>query len=444
MKEARIKVFTVIGLITVVLLQSLWLYNTYNLIKGNIEETGNGLILDATERELFSRFTAILDSIPIGTSLTENIIPETGEYIAKANYLRDIQEIFLGYGSHLCVTDLDSIFSLLLKEQNIIAKSVIHIVNENDSVLESSKDMNLPWLGTIETVKIPIRSDNSQSVQAVIVNPYWTIFEQMGMLLVATVIMAIFVAICIAYQIRIIMRQNRIAQLREDFSHAMIHDMKTPLTSIIMGIRILRSGALDKVPERKEKNFEIVEQEAVHLLQLSDKVLTIAKLEQDSIIINKELIDLPKMINGIIETFEAKKRKPTTFITNYEADTVYADDEFFKEVIINLIDNAIKYSNETVEITITSKEENGFTFIKVRDNGLGIPVKDQAKIFEKFERSTAARRSRKGGAAGFGLGLSYVQLVIQAHEGTVSIESIEGQFSEFTISTPIFTEELSC
>lgn len=444
MKEARIKVFTVIGLVTVMLLQSLWLYNTYHLIKNSIEETANMMILDATERELLSRFNLLLDNIPNETLLAETEVPETGEYIAKANYLRDIQEIFLGYGSRLSITDLDSIYSLLLKKEKIIAKSVIHIINENDSILESSKDMKLPWLGTIETLKIPIRSDNSQSIQAVIINPYWTIFEQMGMLLVATLIMAIFVATCIWYQIKIIMRQNRIAQLREDFSYAMIHDMKTPLTSIIMGIRILRSGGLDKVPERKDKNFEIVEQEAVHLLQLSDKILTIAKLEQDSILINKELIDLPKMVNGVIQTFEAKKRKPTTFITNYEADTVYADDEFFKEVIINLIDNAIKYSNETVEITITSKEENGFTFIKIRDNGLGIPVKDQAKIFEKFERSTAAKRSRQGGAAGFGLGLNYVQRVIQAHEGTVSIESIEGQFSEFTISTPIFTEELSC
>ena len=92
-----------------------------------------------------------------------------------------------------------------------------------------------------------------------------------------------------------------------------------------------------------------------------------------------------------------------------ESEWVYADEEFLKEAIGNLVDNSIKYSGEEVDIQISSlRQDYNFYLIKVRDNGIGIPLKDQSRIFEKYERASAADRSRKGGASGFGLGLNYV------------------------------------
>lgn len=442
MKETHIKVFTVIGLITVVLLQSSWLYNTYNLIKKNIENQSNVLILDAAEQELMSRFSLVIDSMPTGTSLTDNEIDVTGEFASKAQYIRDIQEVLLEYGSKLSLTDLASIYSSMLSEEGINVNSIINVVNANDSIIESSQDGSLPWIGTIKSEKIPIRADESQFIQAIIVNPYWTIFKQMGMLLIATVIMAVFVAVCITYQIRIIMRQNRIARMREDFSHAMIHDMKTPLTSILMSSRMLHSGRLNDYPEKTERHFNIIEGEGDRLLKLTDKVLTVAKLEQDKLELNKQVTPLQPIIEDLIDKFEAKKSKDITFITHFETETVYAEYIYIKEAISNLIDNAIKYSHDSVEIKITCTEKNKLTIIKVRDNGFGIDIKDQTKIFERFERASAQRRSSKGGATGFGLGLNYVQRVIEAHGGTISLESIEGQFSEFTIKTPTLIEDV--
>lgn len=105
----------------------------------------------------------------------------------------------------------------------------------------------------------------------------------------------------------------------------------------------------------------------------------------------------------------------------------------------NLLDNAIKYSHEEVKIDIICESEKGFCKIKVCDNGLGIPLKDQSLIFNRFERSAAVGRSGRGGAAGFGLGLNYVQQVMLAHGGRVEVESEEGCFSEFTLYFPIET-----
>ena len=103
----------------------------------------------------------------------------------------------------------------------------------------------------------------------------------------------------------------------------------------------------------------------------------------------------------------------------------------------NLLDNAIKYSRAEVKIDIICESERGVCKIKVCDNGLGISLKDQSRIFNRFERSAAAVRSSKGGAAGFGLGLNYVQQVMLAHEGRVEVESEEDRFSEFTLYFPV-------
>ena len=209
-----------------------------------------------------------------------------------------------------------------------------------------------------------------------------------------TVIALIILAICIRKQINIIKRQDEIARIREDFSYAMIHDMKTPLSSILMGARILRSGKLDKMPEKKEKFFDILEEEAEHLI---------------------------------------------TFELNIEKENIFADEEYLKEAVSNLIDNAIKYSKETVDIQITSCMYNKFIQIKVKDNGIGISLSAQNHIFDKFERASASRNAVNG-VTGFGLGLNYVMNVTRSHGGYVSVESQEGKYSEFTISLPLPTE----
>ena len=113
---------------------------------------------------------------------------------------------------------------------------------------------------------------------------------------------------------------------------------------------------------------------------------------------------------------------------------MFLDTVAYRQEIINLIDNAIKYSVETVKIDIVCEEESNYTKIKVHDNGLGISFKEQNKIFDKFERADAGKRSNAGG---FGLGLNYVQRVMTAHNGKVSLESIENKFSEFTLFFPV-------
>ena len=316
------------------------------------------------------------------------------------------------------------------------------ITDSTGRVLRSSVGKELHREGILKTDSLMLDFNEARFVQGIITNPYWVIARRMTLVLIATVLIIAVAVVCVVWQVRIILRQDKVAKLREDFSYAMIHDMKTPLSSIVMGTRILETGRLDSQPEKRAQYFRILREEGEHLISLTNKVLTLAKLEHRQLRLDKTECLLRPMLEDLAAKYQAKAEKPIRYVWKLDAPAVYADEEFLREALSNLIDNAVKYSGSEVEITFASaKRADGSIAVSVRDNGLGIPLKDQAKIFEKYERASAASRSRGGGAPGFGLGLNYVLRIVEAHGGTVKLESIEGEYSEFTLVFPKGTTE---
>ena len=420
----------ILGLITILALQYLWLHNTYILIKKDIEVKGYSLIKEAIDIEVINRINNFNKPIePITDTITSS------QKLSSQSIL--LQESLSRAGSDISLSNLDSIYNDLLKDAQISSNIIINKVDlkENKIIRSISKKTKPHWV-TITIQTIPIRLDGSQGIQTILTNPFWIIFQRMWFILIATVLMMIFVIGCIIYQIRIIAKQNQIAQIRQDFSYAMIHDMKSPLNSIKIGVEILQSGKMDSIPEKKKKHFRIILEETEHLLKLVEKVLTISKQDSGKLELAKQEVYLQPMVDDIVEKFKAKTNKSMQVLTDLRTKIIYADEEYFKEAISNLIDNAIKYSKESINIEISSFYENEKVVVKVKDNGIGIPIKDQNIIFEKFERASATERTTKGGATGFGLGLSYVMRVIDAHGGTIQLDSVEGKYSEFKIELP--------
>lgn len=432
MNRKYIILFTILGLIAILSLQTIWLYNTFVLVRNNIyEETNN--ILDEALTEAIADFSKL--GVPEGTAISSGPINDS---IPANTYFYD-GLWKLGIEVPLC--EIDSFAFKLLKRAGIESEFLSCLTNpKSGKIYQRSKVQTIPVWGIIKSDIIPIRTDLSQGIQLVLLNPYWTIFKRMGLLMIATAIMMIMVITCIIYQIKIIIRQDKIAKVREDFSYAMIHDMKTPLSSILACTSLLHSGKMDNLPKLKEKYFCIVEDEGGHLLNLANKVLTLSKLESHKLEIAKTVFPLEPMIADLIEKFTVKSAKPVHFTTHLQAKEVCADEEYLKEALSNLIDNAIKYSEESVAIDISSLSNATHTLIKVHDNGIGISEKDRKHIFEKFERASAFKRSRLGKVAGFGLGLNYVYQVMDAHEGSVTVNSVEKEFSEFILYIPIKTE----
>lgn len=422
-----IKIITFLGLFILISIQFVWLYNSYTFVRNEIIMKTSDLLEYAINEETFSRLTAL----PKGTMVTSRPKSEKSKNIPEFAYM---QESLIQLGVPMSLDSIARIYKRILEEKMMPNEFSLSILR-NSKVVEQAGIIKSSKLN-IETNQIPIRKDHSLSIQARLTNPQRLFFEKMGTLLISTTILIIFVFSCVIYQIKVIYRLNKIFQIREDFSYAMIHDMKTPLSTIFMTLNFLHSGRLDDKPEMKEKYYKIAESEADHLLTLTNKVLTISKLEKHKLEMVKEEVPLAPMIEKLTDKFTAKASKPIHFTVNLKATEAYADKEYLEEVISNLIDNAIKYSKETVEIQISSESNELYTILKVHDNGLGISKEDQSIIFNKYERAAAIKRNRKGGAAGFGLGLNFVEQVITAHEGKVTVNSIEREFTEFTIYLP--------
>lgn len=430
----KIRLFTILGLIAILSLQIVWLFNTYMLVKNNLIKESFEALEESLDREVELRIERTPKETQIIGGSTNDSVP----------HLTYFSESLSKLGLEVSLDDIDSIASsILLRKYDIESTYMICMINmDTREVLQKSKSLDLSFQNIVKSMPFPIRTDLSQGVQLILLNPYWTIFERMGLLMIATAIMMIMVITCIIYQIKIIIRQDKIAKVREDFSYAMIHDMKTPLSSILACTSLLHSGKTESTPQLRERYFCIIEDETGHLLNLANKVLTISKLESHKLEMAKITFQLKPMVEDLIEKFSAKCAKPLHFTLNLQAEEVHADEEYLKEAISNLIDNAIKYSYQTVDISISSLNNATHTLIKVRDNGIGISEKDVKHIFEKFERASAFKRSRLGKVAGFGLGLNYVYQVMEAHEGSVTVNSIEKEFSEFTLYIPSKTNDL--
>lgn len=423
-----ITILSVVGLIGAMALQMIWIYNSYELIKNDIKNEGYATIEKALEEEGNMRF----GQTPKGTRIKSG---PTNDTIPPMTYFYE-QLSDMGYPMSL--HNLDSITAELLTQNRLGNQYYIDIINlrtgEKINGIGTQKE---PSFMAIKPKYFPIRSDYTQVVQLIITNPNKTFLERMGLMLAGTFIIMLLVIVCISYQVRFISCFEKIFQIREDFSYAMIHDMKTPLTSIIMALKFLRSGKLDNRQEMKNKYFDIAENEADHLLTLTNKVLTISKLENHKLEMNKTEVELTPIIEKLTEKFKAKSQKTVNFITDIKAETAYADAEYLEEVLSNLIDNSIKYSDESVEIRISIARDDRYTVLKVHDNGFGISDKDIHLIFRKYERASAVKRNRRNGTSGFGLGLNFVDQVVEAHHGKIFVSSIEGEFTEFTIYLPL-------
>lgn len=430
-KQKYIQIITILGLISIFSLQSLWLCNTYLFVKEEMKKE----CTDLFDYALYEEANIISRNVPNGTVIGGGA---PNDSISITTYIYDgISK--LGYQYSL--SEIDSLTNIHLNKKNIKSEFIVCVVNSHN-ILQKSKRIIIPQIGVIKTEIIPIKIDKSIGMQLVLINPYWNIFKKMWIIFITTIIITTLIIICIIYQIKFIFKLKKISQIREDFSYAMVHDMKTPLTTIFTALSFLHSGRLDDKPETKEKFFNVAKEEADRLLTLTNKLLTISKLENKKMKMECEKIALEPMLVRLADKFKVKSHKPVSFEFDLQTPEIYADAEYIEEVFSNLIDNSIKYSKERVGIRISSSKNNLYSIIKIYDNGLGIPEKDQRSIFNKYERAAAGSRSRRKKVSGFGLGLNFVQQVIEAHKGEIFVNSIEGEFTEFIIYLPLMVKEL--
>lgn len=432
MKFKNINILVSIGLVAITALQSIWLFTSYKNFEWVMQKECNSILITSLRKEDALRFKEASK----GTEISGISIPADTNLNEFAPEIISLNEGLSKIGLDISLSRIDSISSILFKEIDVDCPTISYIqdIKTSEYICQSNMTDKHWWI--IKSEMMPITEDLSQGVQIGIINPYNALIKRMAIVFLSSILVMLFIVICFIYQHKLIRTLRSILQIREDFSYAMVHDMKTPLSTIFMVLNLLHTGRLDDKPDKKEKYFQIAESETDHLLTLTNKILTISKLEQQKLEMHKEELELEPIIGKLIDKFTAKAEKPVHFIKDVQIKVIYADEEFLEEILSNLIDNAIKYSKESVEITLSSTSNERYTILKVHDNGVGISDKDQKVIFNKYERAAAGRQKRKKGTSGFGLGLNFVQQVVEAHEGKIIVNSIEGEFTEFVIYLP--------
>jgi len=428
MQKNKYKYVSVAAMVAVMLLLGLYMWMTYRSAVRDISERAGNQLPWAMFYESYHR----ADVVSKGDTLS---LPELRGDLSLVSSVEGMNDVLSRrYHSEVSLDTLALYMDSLL---NVIGLSHDFTILEVDGKGKILRRSNSKETSTaLKTRMFSIRRDQSKGIQLALNDPYPTLARQLSPLFLASAIILILFGAILLRLLRYLDEQKMMAELRNDFSYAMVHDMKSPLSSIIMGARFLHSGKVDDKPEIKEKYFTIIESEANHLLALVNKLLTISKLENKKLILNKQLINLVPIIDDIVEKAKAKTDKNIDFTVDLLTKHVMADEQYLTEAVSNLIDNAIKYSKENIKISITSHSTDKYVLLKVRDNGIGISKEDQHIIFDKFGRAAVHEQNRIGGVSGFGLGLNYVDQVMQAHGGKVTVNSEIDQYSEFTLYIP--------
>jgi two-component system phosphate regulon sensor histidine kinase PhoR len=417
-----------VSAVAVLLLLALYMWMTYRSVTRDITERASAQLTWAMFYESYQR----ADLVTQGDTLS---LPEARGNLSLDSSVEGMNDaLSRKYHSEISLDTIAIFVDSLLSVAHINRDVTIQEVNAEGKVLRQNNDRSSSW--SIKTKPVSIRRDQSKAVLIALNNPYPELAQRLSPLFLISAIILGFFAIIIIQLLRFITEQEQMTELRNDFSYAMVHDMKSPLSSIIMGAHFLHSGKVDDKPQIKEKYYSIIESEAEHLLALVNKLLTISKLENKKLILNKNDIDLEPIIDDLVEKAKAKATKPIEVNTVLEVKKVMADEQYLTEAIANLIDNALKYSKDEIEINIKTFDTDKNVLLKVRDNGIGITKEEQQVIFDKFGRAAIHEKNRKGGVSGFGLGLNYVDQVMQAHGGKVTVSSEKDKYSEFTLYIP--------
>jgi two-component system phosphate regulon sensor histidine kinase PhoR len=266
------------------------------------------------------------------------------------------------------------------------------------------------------------------------------IASQMKIWLVFTALL-LSVIFFFSYALFAIFKQKRLSEIKTDFINNMTHELKTPLATISASSEVLMKTG-DEGNGKVGTYAGIINQESKRLKQQIESVLKISVLDSGSLSMKKQEIDLTGLLSKVAGTYRPIIESMNGVFNTELHDgplLIYADPAHLENVFHNLVENAVKYSGDSIQISMRSEIRNGKVIVAIADKGIGIPGNMQKKIFDKFFRvPTGNVHDTKG----FGLGLYYVSKIIRSHRGSIRLESEEGNGTDFTIALPLLTQEV--
>ena len=453
MKKAFI--ISVIATIVLFILQGLWINNTYRNYTQKTLNTIERIISDAIEKELSTRSY----SSPKDPNRPKFIYKKASEMtpeereslkgdtinidsLQKLNIGHNMSELISQYtqdshiekGNFLNLNTLDSIFQVLVSEAELNTRYRLYFYNRDTLEMDSRGNLPKTKSKVYETRLFPIGLKATQFIQVKTDLPFSTFLREMTEILATSILMVLIVAGCVVWLLVTIRRKDKLFKQREASVNGTVHDLKAPLNNIILLMSLLKQ----KLPDEDSKSLtEVTLKQSKDMVSDIEALLLTARHDRQQIMLKKELTDLVAMaqqaVDSIAPQYAAKAHQ-----LSIEAETpqliVNGDRMYLTNVIRNLIENALKYSDDGVKVCIRIKQEDHMAVMEVEDNGWGIPQKYQKKIFDQFFQVPRGERKHQRGS---GVGLAFSKYVIEAHGGVIKVRSEEGKGSTFTCVFPI-------
>jgi two-component system phosphate regulon sensor histidine kinase PhoR len=250
----------------------------------------------------------------------------------------------------------------------------------------------------------------------------------------------LLVVVFFGYTLSVIIRQRQLSEIQKNFINNLTHELKTPISSIALSAKVLNNKKIIETPERMLEYARIIEDQNKRLSKNVEKVLNLASLEKNRIQLNLEKINTETFLKESISYFkqtDAGREAEIKLNPRGKAKIINADKFHFNNLILNILENSVKYCEKKPRILIELLYENNKQVIRFTDNGIGIPKKHRKKIFRRFYRVPTGNVHN---VKGFGLGLDYVHKIVKAHGWKIKVDDNPKGGSIFTLIIPIRDE----
>lgn len=261
--------------------------------------------------------------------------------------------------------------------------------------------------------------------------------KTMGKMGVSSLIITLFIIIMFSLTLYIMFKQKRLSEMKNDFVNNMTHELKTPISTISLASQMLSDRSIPDAQKNLSHISRIIRTESKQLGYQVERVLQMAIFDHGELKLKSEPVDMHDIIETVAQNFLLQMDKrggKLEFLPEADQAVVLGDLMHLTNVVSNLMENAMKYTHRNPAITISTRNENGSIVVSVIDNGIGISKEDQKRIFDKFYRVPTGNVHN---VKGFGLGLSYVKLIVEAQGGTIKIKSESNKGSRFDIHLPL-------